>query len=94
MAAYAADKGSVQLADSSSSSNNSSSSGSASNLGAHSSASAIPVYVAPTYQVQEQQQQAVVHETVGYIQVPMQASAQQVYQSIQVRYGIMRGLMK
>jgi hypothetical protein len=36
------------------------------------------------YQLPEQQQQAVVHETVGYIQVPMQASAQQAYSSIQV----------
>jgi hypothetical protein len=47
--------------------------------------SSIPVYVAPTYQLAEQQQQSVVHEVVGYIQVPMQASAQQVYMAIQVR---------
>jgi hypothetical protein len=46
--------------------------------------SAIPVYVAPAYQLPGQQQQAVVHEVVGYIQVPMQASAQQVYDTIQV----------
>lgn len=46
--------------------------------------SSIPVYVAPTYQLPGQQQQAVVHEVVGYIQVPMQASAQQVYDTLQV----------
>jgi hypothetical protein len=89
MAAYAAAQGPLQLAHSSSSSSSSNSSS------VRPSAYVIPVYVAPTYQVPEQQQQqAVVHETVGYIQVPMQASAQQVYQLIQVSWKNMCRLMK
>lgn len=80
MAAYAADHGPVKTAATSSSSG-----ASASSQELHVSVSSIPVYVAPTYQLAEQQQQSVVHEVVGYIQVPMQASAQQVYATIQVR---------
>jgi hypothetical protein len=81
MSAYAAHHGPIKAAATSSSS----SSMSTSNQGVQMHVSSIPVYVAPTYQLAEQQQQSVVHEVVGYIQVPMQATAQQVYTTIQVR---------
>lgn len=47
---------------------------------------AVPVYVAPVQhsQQQQQQQQAPVHELMGYVAVPMDAPAQQVYRTLQV----------
>ena len=87
MAAYASDHGPVQAMSCSTGSSTATGSGAAASSGsaAKATAASIPVYVAPTYQLPEQQQQQrPVHEGVGYIQVPMQASAQEVYNIIQV----------
>lgn len=81
LAAHAAEHGPVQVGGSSPDSSSSSRAGAAS----------IPVFVAPSYQLPGQQQQAVVHEAVGYIQVPMVASAQQAYTILQVSWAEQRG---
>eukprot|EP00878_Enallax_costatus_P022545 GHUV01023920.1.p1 GENE.GHUV01023920.1~~GHUV01023920.1.p1 ORF type:complete len:478 (+),score=168.44 GHUV01023920.1:402-1835(+) len=80
LAAHSAEHGPVQppraAAASSSNSN-----------GAGSTYSSVPVYVAPPYQYPQQaseQQQQVVHESVGYIMVKMDDSAQQIYHTVQV----------
>ena len=45
----------------------------------------IPVYVAPVQHNQQQQQQQPVHELMGYVAVPVDAPAQQVYHTLQVQ---------
>lgn len=85
MAAHAAEQGPVQVANPTDNSSSSRSTAPGSTeVDVKLTASSIPVYVAPTYQLPGEQQQQVVHESVGYIQVPMQAAAQQVYSIIKV----------
>jgi len=84
MAAHAAEQGPVQVSTPTDSSSSRSTAPGSTGVDVKLTASSIPVYVAPTYQLPGEQQQQVVHESVGYIQVPMQATAQQVYSIIKV----------
>jgi len=95
LAAHAADHGPVGSTTGGSTSTNINSSSNGSNTGQHwqqlqdgvKQYQDIPVYVAPPCQQQQHQQpqqQRAVHDVMGYITVPMNASAQEVYDTINV----------